>query len=42
MSKQSHVMVDLENMNKMLENYSRNYLDCQSGEKETEQGIASR
>ena len=35
-SRQSDVMSDLEYMNIVLGYYSRNDLDCQSGERETE------
>ena len=35
-SRQSGVMSDLENVDIMLANYSRNQLDSQLGEKETE------
>ena len=40
-SRQSDVMPDLENMDEMLGNYSRNDLDCQSGEREIEGGLES-
>ena len=41
MSRQSDVMSDLESMDKMLWNYYRNELDCQSGEKKTKGDIES-
>ena len=40
-SRQSDVMSHLENMDKMLGNFSRNDLDCQSGERKTEGGLES-
>ena len=40
-SRQSDVMSDLENVDIMLGNYSRNKLDSQLGERETELDLES-
>ena len=40
-SRQSDAMSDLDNMEIMLRNYSRNDLDCQSGEREAEGDLES-